>query len=113
MNGLSVRTAAQGDRAARRLDAVIEAVGAAGLPTQARVLRAVRAELGKLAGRCAREPDAVSAAEIRDAMATLATATEMCAGELKEAGLEDEWPLVKGVAEVLEAICQDAAARAL
>lgn len=111
MNGLSVRTAAQGDRAARRLDTVVEAVGAAGLPTQARVLRALRSELGKLAGRCARDPDQVTAKEIRDAMATLGTAAEMCAGELREAGLEDEWRAVKGVAEVLDAIREDAASR--
>lgn len=97
MNGLSVRTAAQADRAARNLQQIADGVEEAGLPAYAHLLRSVALQVGTLARNCARDPDAVTAERIAESTSKALTALTTCAVDLRGAGLPE---FVKDVEEV-------------
>jgi len=106
---LSVRAAAQGDRAARALARLAEDVEVAGLPAQARLLRDASGDLGALAFRAARAAG-VTAAHIVQFARPIATSCEACVADLGASGLDGLAERAKAVQIVVEGLSRDAAA---
>ena len=107
MNGHSVRTAAQADRASRDLHRIADDLDALGLQAQASLLRSTAAQLGSLAAECARDPDAVTATRIAEGTALALLATGQCSAELRAAALPQLADDVDRVSMVLRSLNRD------
>lgn len=108
MNGFSVRTAAQGDRAARDLQQIADGVEDAGLLAYAHLLRSVALQVGTLARNCARDPDGVTAERIAESTSKALTALATCVVDLRGASLTELASDVEEVAQALWALNRDA-----